>query len=190
MKTWRQQQRQRLLEDRAGLSPAERETIQQHCLQNIAAYLAQCEPCTLGLYWPIKGELDCRDLAEDLISNGWELAVPVMNEETRTLSFARWQPGTPMHPGAWNIPIPVDIELLQPVRYLVPLVGFDEANYRLGYGGGYYDRTLANIRTRVETIGVGMEMGRCQTIHPHEHDIPMNVIITEAGVHTAATYKA
>lgn len=187
MKLWRQQQRQRLLAEREALSTELREHIQRQCLHYIAAYLGQCEPGILGLYWPIKGELDCRQLAGSLLSAGWVLSVPVINSDTRKLDFARWQPDTPMQSGRWNIPVPVMQDLVKPERFLVPLVGFDAKNFRLGYGGGYYDRTLADSYTTVETIGVGMEMGRFETIYPHEMDIPMNKIITESGMQLTAT---
>jgi 5-formyltetrahydrofolate cyclo-ligase len=182
MKAWRQSQRQRLIEERAALSPEAHRLIAAHCLAHVSDYLARCEPGVLGLYWPIKGELDCRPLAESLLKAGWILSVPVINNETRKLDFARWQPDTVMTTGIWNIPVPASPEWLSPTRFLVPLVGFDKANYRLGYGGGYYDRTLANKGNEIETIGVGMEMGRFETIHPHALDIPMHRIITEAGM--------
>jgi hypothetical protein len=84
--------------------------------------------------------------------------------------------------GIWNIPIPDKREVVQPTALIVPLIGFDEAGYRLGYGGGYYDRTLAVMNPRPFTVGVGFELGRLRTIHPQPHDIPLDVIITEAGV--------
>ena len=185
MKTWRQNERQRLLAARAALSAEQHHQIAQACLNYISAYLSECEPGILGMYWPIKKELDCRPLAAALIKSGWVLTVPVINEETRKLEFARWQPDMPMVTGIWNIPVPEEPEWLTPSRFLVPLVGFDKANYRLGYGGGYYDRTLADMAEPVETIGVGMELGRFETIHPQEWDIPMHHIITEAGIQIA-----
>ena len=64
----------------------------------------------------------------------------------------------------------------------MPLVGFDAAGYRLGHGGGYYDRTLATFAQKPLSIGIGYELGRLETIHPRSHDIPMDVIVTESGV--------
>ncbi|MCX4191440.1 5-formyltetrahydrofolate cyclo-ligase [Methylophaga sp. OBS1] len=182
MKTWRQEQRQRLLEERASLTEKAHKQISKSCLAHVAMYLEDCPPDILGIYWPIKGEIDCRVLAEGLLGAGWTLAVPVINNRSRLLDFARWQPDTPMIQGTWNIPVPAQPEWLTPSRFLVPLVGFDKAHYRLGYGGGYYDRTLAERSEPVETIGVGMEMGRLETIHPHALDIPMMRIITETGL--------
>ena len=72
--------------------------------------------------------------------------------------------------------------LLGPTILIVPLLGFDDAGFRLGYGGGYYDRTLAAMQPRPFTVGVGYELGRLPTIYPQPHDIPMDVIVTEAGM--------
>ena len=77
--------------------------------------------------------------------------------------------------------MPADGRVVTPTVLLVPLLGFDEAGYRLGYGGGYYDRTLAAMTPRPLTIGVGYEVGRLKTIRPQPHDIPMDAIATETG---------
>ena len=188
MKEWRQQQRQRLLDERAGLQSAERENIQHRCLQHLTDCLHDVEPGILGLYWPIRGELDCRGLAQSLMTDGWKLALPSINPETRKLDFAHWQPGMAMTTGIWNIPVPAQLDILRPRYFLIPLVGFDSSNYRLGYGGGYYDRTLAAIKDSVVTIGVGMEMGRVASSYPHCFDIPMHKVVTEAGIQTVDNF--
>lgn len=182
MQTWRQQQREYLIEQRQRLNDSQRQSIEKACLATITDHLKTLTPSVLGLYWPIKGEIDCRGLAADLISQGWTITVPVINSETQCLDFAVWQPDTVMVKGTWNIPVPEQQHLLVPDHFLVPLVGFDSHNYRLGYGGGYYDRTLAAISKPVYTIGVGMESGRFETIYPHEFDIAMDKIITEKGI--------
>jgi 5-formyltetrahydrofolate cyclo-ligase len=84
--------------------------------------------------------------------------------------------------GVWNIPIPAERQVVPPGALLVPLVGFDSRGYRLGYGGGFYDRTLAALSPKPLAIGVGYEFGRLATIHPQPHDIPMDALVTEAGV--------
>jgi 5-formyltetrahydrofolate cyclo-ligase len=182
MQSWRQQQREQLIQQRQDLSDIERQTIEQACLLTITEHLQTIKPGVLGLYWPIKGEIDCRSLAPSLIKQGWTITVPVINSETKCLNFAVWTPDTVMKTGTWNIPVPQQQQLLIPDHFLVPLVGFDTNNYRLGYGGGYYDRTLAAISSPVHTIGVGMELGRFDSIQPHELDIPMSRIITEKGI--------
>ena len=94
------------------------------------------------------------------------------------LTFRRWAPGDKLEKGVWNIPIPPDTaETLAPDIVIAPVVGLDAANYRLGYGGGFFDRTLAKLRADGHTaraVGVGYEQQRMETIHPHEHDIPMD----------------
>lgn len=186
MTSWRKQQRAALLAARSALTSLQRAEIQEQCLALIQDFLAQCPPGSLGLYWPIKGELNAMPLAQTLLADGWTLSVPVINNQSRQLDFAQWQPDMVMEKGTWNIPVPEEKTFVKPERLLVPLLGFDQANYRLGYGGGYYDRTLAALQPQPQTIGVGMEIGRLQSIFPEQHDIAMDFIITETGVQSRA----
>ena len=84
--------------------------------------------------------------------------------------------------GVWNIPIPAGDESVEPDVLIAPLVGFDPAGYRLGYGGGYYDRTIASRTAKPFVIGIGFEIARLSTIYPQSHDIPMDVIVTDRGI--------
>jgi 5,10-methenyltetrahydrofolate synthetase len=84
-----------------------------------------------------------------------------------------------MNVGLWNIPCPARRHVVTPDLMLAPLVGFDWANYRLGYGGGYFDRTLAAFSRRPTVVGVGYEFGALETIHPQPHDIPMDMVLTD-----------
>jgi 5-formyltetrahydrofolate cyclo-ligase len=136
----------------------------------------------IGFYWPFKGEYDPRALVRSLLKQGMQFALPVVVEKAQPLIFREWWPGMRMTPGIWDIPVPAEGNAVLPDTLLVPLLGFDEERYRLGYGGGYYDRTLAAIARRPLTIGVGFEMLRLTTIHPQSHDIPMDLIITEQQV--------
>ena len=136
----------------------------------------------VGFYWPFKGELDLRDLVCGHIENGAKAALPVVVERAQPLEFWSWRPHMRLHRGIWNIPIPAERHPVDPTALLVPLLGFDKAGYRLGYGGGFYDRTLAAMTPRPLTIGVGLELGRLETIHPQSHDIPMDAIVTDAGI--------
>ena len=87
-----------------------------------------------------------------------------------------------MQRGFWNIPIPAERRVVVPDALLIPLVGYDAAGYRLGYGGGYYDRTLASRTPLPLRIGVGYDGAELPTIHPQPHDIPMSIIVTERRV--------
>src|SRR5690606_2765229 len=128
--------------------------------------------------WPIKGEIDVRSL----IADDSRTSLPDVVAERAPLGFWKWRPGMRPGSGVWDIPIPAERNVVHPSVLLVPLVGFDSAGYRLGYGGGYYDRTLAAMSPKPIAIGVGFEIGRLATIHPQLHDIPMDAIATEAGV--------
>lgn len=90
-----------------------------------------------------------------------------------------------MRPGVYDIPVPDGTEIVVPEVAIVPMVGFDERGYRLGYGGGYFDRTLAAIKPRPLAIGVSYEVLRLATIHPQPHDLPMDFVVTEAGIYRA-----
>jgi 5-formyltetrahydrofolate cyclo-ligase len=98
------------------------------------------------------------------------------------LQYWRWQPGMAMERGFWNIPVPATREAVKPGLVIAPLVGFDDQGYRLGYGGGYFDRTLAALQPRPFAVGAGLETMRLATIHPQPHDIPMALIVTEKGI--------
>ena len=97
------------------------------------------------------------------------------------LEFRRWSPGVRMERGVYDIPYPADGPAVAPAALIVALLGFDDAGYRLGYGAGYYDRTIASFAQKPLAIGVGFELGRLATIYPQPHDIPMDRILTEAG---------
>jgi 5-formyltetrahydrofolate cyclo-ligase len=135
---------------------------------------------TIGFYWPIKGELDMREfIATCLMAGAKAAALPVIVEKNKPVEFRTWSPDCAMTTGFWNIPIPANGEPVQPTILLVPLVGFDLHCYRLGYGGGYYDRTLAASSPQPLAIGVGYEFSSLPSIFPQRHDIAMDVIVTE-----------
>ncbi len=181
IKRWRRAQRARLIEARRALPLTERHRVGEA----IAARLAQLEelsgaPRCVGFYWPIRGEADLRPFISTLLERGFSAALPVVVEKNAPVEFHRYTAETRLtRQSVWGIPIPAERDLVQPDVLLIPLVGVDEACYRLGYGGGYYDRTLASLALQPFAVGVGYELGRLETIHPQPHDIPMDVVITE-----------
>jgi 5-formyltetrahydrofolate cyclo-ligase len=184
---WRRAERVRLRAARDALSVADRQAAGVALSERLRHLLAQqfsgAAGLTLSAYWPIKGEPDLRDLMADLHGRGVTLALPVVAVKAAPLVFRRWMPGMAMVRGDWNIPVPPpDAETLTPDIALAPLVGWDGAGFRLGYGGGYFDRTLAALSPRPFTIGIGLQSARLATIFPQPHDIAMDVILTEAGV--------
>lgn len=179
--TWRTQQRAALIAQRLALTAALRHKHEAAITEHIRSALPCLALRHVGFFWPFKGEYDPRPLARALHAAGTRLALPVVERRAAQLVFRSWQPSARMALGVWNIPIPADGELVTPDALLVPLVGFDAEGYRLGYGGGYYDQTLVALTPRPLTIGIGFESSRLATIHPQTHDVPMDIIVTEAG---------
>jgi 5-formyltetrahydrofolate cyclo-ligase len=180
VRLWRKVKRAALVERRLAMSAADRTASSEAITATLLQALSSRSGGLIGIYWPFKGEYDPRPLATSMLARGTRFALPVVLEKARPVIFRAWWPGIAMTSGIWNIPIPDAGEPVAPDVLLVPLLGFDKHNYRLGYGGGYYDRTLASIPDRPRTIGVGYENAQIATIFPQPHDIPMDVIVTEA----------
>jgi len=176
---WRKETRARLLNERVRLAGhfrrAQSEEAKRRLVQNVELQKFQ----TIGLYWPIRGEIDCRDIARAHVERGGIVALPVVVERNAPVEFWRWRPGARMGRGLWDIPIPLEREVVHPDAFIVPLIGFDSACYRLGYGGGYYDRTLAAATKRPFCVGIGYNSGALSTIYPQEHDIPLDAIVSD-----------
>jgi 5-formyltetrahydrofolate cyclo-ligase len=185
LKAWRRSERQRLLALRTGTAAADRREWGQRIETALRAVLDERPAITLGVYWPFQAEFDPRPLIDWLITAGSAVALPVVVDKKGPLEYRVWRPGEKLVDGVWNIPIPEKRQIVIPQAVLAPLVGFDQNCYRLGYGGGYFDRTLAALAPRPWAIGVGFELLRLETIYPQDFDIPMNLIVTEAGAQYA-----
>jgi 5-formyltetrahydrofolate cyclo-ligase len=177
---WRRTERKRLLASRLAMAPEQRRASSRAIEDRLYAFLAGRPGITLGIYWPFRGEFDPRPLVERVIAEGFPVALPVVVDKKGPLEYRAWRPGEPLVAGVWDIPIPERREVLLPQAVLAPLVGFDRDCYRLGYGGGYFDRTLAALAPRPLAVGVGFELSGIETIHPQAFDIPMDLIVTEA----------
>jgi 5-formyltetrahydrofolate cyclo-ligase len=179
IRRWRKATRERLIADRLAMSATARAAHAASAGATLRRLLVGMQPGILGFYWPFKGEFDPRPL---VVSVGWRLALPVVTGKAEPLIFRPWSPDVPMTEGVWGIPIPAGGEPVQPDLLLVPTVGFDRHCYRLGYGGGFYDRTLAAAARRPVTIGIGHAAGALETVYPQPHDIPLDRVVTEDGV--------
>lgn len=137
----------------------------------------------VALCWPIKNEYDGRYLARTLRERGGLTALPVVVAPKQPLAFREWHPGVTLVKGPLDIPYPKDSREITPEAVLLPMNGWDPQGYRLGYGGGFFDRTLAALEKKPIVIGVTYELARLDTIHPQPWDIPMDYVVTERGVY-------
>jgi 5-formyltetrahydrofolate cyclo-ligase len=149
---------------------------------HLADFLLARPPGVIAFCAPMRGEADCRPLIERLLAAGWQAAMPVVRALHAPMEFFAWWPQAPMDFDPYGIPVPATHRCRAPDVLLLPLVAFDAAGYRLGYGGGYFDRTLAAMQPRPLTIGVGFDLGAVADLHPQPHDIPLELIVTESGI--------
>ena len=175
---WRQAERERLLALRADCDDNQRADELRSVLGQLDELLQTADVAVLGVYWPIQQELDLRTWMRKQATQGLTIALPVIVAEGEPLRYSRWQPGAPMRRGHWGIAEPAQDDWVEPQVVLAPLVGVDERNFRLGNGGGYFDRSLAAWSPRPRVIGVGFRSARIATIYPQAHDIPMDRVIT------------
>jgi 5-formyltetrahydrofolate cyclo-ligase len=177
---WRKAERERLIKARCSVSAqyrAEQAVIIAQRLEQIVADSGLNAPA-VSTYWPIRGEPDLRPWMHTLCQAGVRVALPVAVALAQPLIFREWRPKARLARGLWNIPYPADGELIVPNVVIAPVVGFDHECYRLGYGGGFFDRTLAQLRPKPLAIGVGYANAELRTIFPQPHDIPMDWLVT------------
>ena len=144
----------------------------------------------IGAYWPIKGEFDPLPALHRWKEDGElmeeaqrrRIGLPVIDKVHKTLTFHAWYPGCQMEEDAYGIPKPKDTELIVPTLLFVPCLGYSAGGYRLGYGGGFYDRTLATLAPRPYTVGLAYSNGYVPWLQAEPHDIPLDAMITEDGV--------
>jgi len=183
LKDWRKAERTRLIAARVALDHA---TLERH-RRAIDAHIERAFPglasAKLAFCWPVKGEYDARHLVRTLRARGALTALPVVVAPKQPLVFREWHPGVELAAGPLDIPYPAHSPEVVPDAVLLPMNGWDEAGYRLGYGGGFFDRTLANFPKRPAVIGTTYEMAKMATIHPQSWDIPVDWVVTERGVY-------
>jgi 5-formyltetrahydrofolate cyclo-ligase len=180
---WRKAERARLIAARLALAPATLEAWRHSIDTVLERAFPGLAGKTLALCWPIKNEYDARHLASRLRHRGARTALPVVVAPRTPLVFREWHPGVKLAEGALGIPYPADSAALAPEVVLLPMNGWDMQGYRLGYGGGFFDRTLATMAAKPIVIGVSYEMARIETIHPQAWDIPVDYLATERGLY-------
>lgn len=182
VKTWRAAMRKELIARRLAITPEQRKIWSDAINAHLMREFSVLNTLSIGFYWPYQGEFDPRFAIHHFRQQGAMAALPEVVQKNAPLQFRAWWPGVPMTTGVYDIPIPDGTDRVEPQALLIPPVGFDSLGYRIGYGGGFYDRTLAASAPRPLTIGVAFEISRMPSIYPQEFDIPMDYLVTENGV--------
>jgi 5-formyltetrahydrofolate cyclo-ligase len=180
--------RKRLVEQRMSLPDrAQRADLLQRVMR---IWLVGRPDAVIGAYWPIKGEFDPLPALHRWKEDGElqgesqlrRIGLPVVDKLHGTLKFHAWFPGCPMEEDAYGIPKPRDTEVVVPTLLFVPCVGYGPGGFRLGYGGGFYDRTLAQLQPKPYTVGLGYACGFLGDLDPEPHDVPLDALLNELGV--------
>lgn len=187
VRRWREAERARLRALRDAMPAPARAAAATAVAGHLDAFLHAegIEPAgrILAVYWPVKAEPDLADWFARMRRRGAVLALPVPDRPPQPMTFRRWDDGAWLERGFGNIPVPApDAPHVAPDVMLAPLIGWDDAGYRLGFGAGYFDRTLAALADPPVVIGVGYQSARLPSILPQPHDVPMQAILTETGL--------
>lgn len=174
---WRKAERERLITARLAIPADARAAMSTAIATQLDTIVGNVAGRIVSLYWPFRGEPDLRPWIASLVARGGIPALPLVVQKARPLIFRAYRPGDRLEKGVWSIPIPAEGDPVVPDITIAPLVGVDPQNYRLGYGGGFFDRTLASLSKKPLVIGVGYEVQRIPTIYPQPHDIPMDRIV-------------
>jgi len=183
LRRWRKAERERLIAARERLDPATLEGLRRRIDVHLERSFPGLATARLAFCWPLRGEYDARPLVTRLRERGAVTALPVVLGPGRPLAFREWHEGVALAEGPLGIPYPAHSDPVAPTVVLVPMNGWDEAGHRLGYGAGFFDRTLAAQEGRPIAIGVAYELARMPTIDPQAWDVPMDWVVTERGVY-------
>lgn len=175
---WRDGERARLIAARRARDPHDRKAGDARIAARLDALAGDVTGRVVSLYWPFRAEPDLRDWGAALIGRGADLALPVVITRARPLVFRRWAPGDALERGVWNIPVPARDRRVTPDILVAPVVGFDRDCYRLGYGGGYFDRTLAGLAPGWRAYAVGHALAELPSIRPLPHDVAFHAVVT------------
>lgn len=175
---WRTAERVRLIDLRMSLSPEHRREVAEEIAARLDQLIDIGDGVAVSVYWSYHGEPNLRKWMQSAHQRGATILLPYAPEKNQPLIFRIWTPETTMKRGVLGIPYPAEGDSIRPDVVIAPLVGYDPRSFRLGYGGGFFDRTLAGLQPRPRVIGVGYTNAEIPTIFPLPHDIPMHTIVT------------
>jgi len=182
---WRKAERQTLIARRLAAPEAVRAEWGARIEAQVRAAFPVLGGMTVGFYWPFQAEFDPRPLVTALVAAGARAALPVVVAKATPLEFREWYPGVALVPDSFGLSVPEGTAALVPDAVLVPPVGIGAAGDRLGYGGGFFDRTLASLTPKPLSIAVAFELSRIPTTYPQPHDVLMDFVVTEDRIEAA-----
>jgi 5,10-methenyltetrahydrofolate synthetase len=180
---FRQNLRRDMIARRMALSAETHAALSAAVCRHLDQAFPALAELTVGFCWPVQKEPDLLPLVPELMARGGHVVLPVVVSPGAPLAFREWWPDQPLAPDRYDIPTPTDGDFLTPQVLLLPVNAFDAGNHRLGYGGGFFDRTLASLSPRPLSIGVGFDFQRVDSIFPQAHDLPLDAIVTESGIY-------
>jgi len=185
--SFRRALRQQAIDRRLALSPEKYTELSAIICTLLQTRFPQLSKLRVGFCWPVNNEPDLRLLIQSWIkmnASGFTALLPVVEAPGKPLAFREWTPASKMAFDRFGIPTPTDGPFIIPEALLIPVNAFDNAGYRIGYGGGFFDRTLVSINPAPLAIGVGFELSRIDSVHPEPHDVRLDAMVSEAGVFT------
>jgi 5,10-methenyltetrahydrofolate synthetase len=175
-------ERKRLLQVRSAIPAAVAQEMDQRLNDRLLKLLDEHSIKCLAVYCPIRDEPNIRKYYPDY-EEKYQLALPVCSAVGK-LRFFSWKPGEEMQVGSYGIPVPAQGLEVLPDALLIPCVGFSSTGYRLGYGGGWFDKTLPELPKTVISIGIAYDVLELPRYQPEPFDVPMNFVVTESTVHS------
>ena len=182
--------RQQALARRLALAPEDVARLSASICKQLQQHFPQLAQMRVAFCWPIKNEPDMRALMRRwcaVNASGFMALLPVVTQANAALAFRKWSSQMPLVADQYGILTPQTGAFYTPQALLIPLNAFDAAGYRLGYGGGFFDRTLAALKPAPLSIGVGFELSRVASTFPQAHDMQLDALVTEAGVFLPST---
>lgn len=189
IRDWRKAQRAQWIAWRRALLPQRHRAWGGRIAALLCAVIPVSPQTVIGFCWPFQAEVDPRFAVRRWRQRGAQVALPEVTGKGQPLQFRLWWPGVATVRGVFDIPVPAGTDMVVPDIVIVPMNAFDERGFRLGYGGGYFDRTLAALEQRVIAVGVCHEGCRLPSIGPQAHDLPMDLVVTEAGIYAAGAER-
>lgn len=174
--------RQNRLKARLLLTAEEHLRLSDRLEAHLADFFARQKTGVIAWCAPWRNEFDARRLVMRLLGLGWRAAMPVVVGKHAPMRITPWSPECPMRHDAHGIAVPQTPGECRADVLLLPLLAFDAAGYRLGYGGGYFDRTLPSLQPRPFCLGIGFELARAETVWPQPHDARLDAVATEEGI--------